>query len=203
MSKQIVKKRAKKRNQQYTGFGSLVPEGLPIDREAPPVLLGVDPGGRTSGCVLLVNGTYFDHKLFTRGRDEPQEAYAASVCVGIADWVGGLIGPYGDGRVARIETVVPPVGGIRFLRPKDLISVSMVAGAIGQALIGQGWEVGWVRPGGHGKTPDLPVGRVLDELMGQKYPKELLPERKGSAYKDKRRHLRSAWDIAHATPITV
>lgn len=174
-----------------------------------PVIVGVDPGGAHTGIVVRDARKLVDHALVerdthpVRGRG-PVELYAA-LCAERVLALGVAAG--GPGRaVFKIERVVPPrwysKGHERPINPANLIDVAIVAGVIAGRVAAEygGDAVQWVRPGGHGKTPELPAGPRLDRYMNAKYPAGLLPARKGVLYKDGLRHCRSAWDVSMARP---
>lgn len=170
-----------------------------------PIVLGVDPGGRTVGLVLREGDRLLAHDLLTRGV-EPVEAFAQTAAEATLAFLHQHA-PSGA-VVARVEQVVAPKGfkhGQRAaLNPAHLIGVSVVAGAIALALSGEGVPVGWVRPAGHGSAPDWLGGTMLWRHMAGRYPAELMPKRKKGAapkFTDRLRHARSAWDIAAAPPV--
>lgn len=172
-------------------------------------VMGIDPGGAHTGIVLRKSRTLIGHLLIERaksktGAREPVEQYALRV----ADQALALAleAPKLAVVTFKIERVVPPVwyrnGQRNPVNPANLIDVAIVAGAVAARVATEATakQVRWVRPGGHGKTPDVPAGERLDRFMAAKYPAELLPARRGGKYTDGLRHCRSAWDVSLARP---
>lgn len=150
-------------------------------------VLGVDPGGRASGLVVRHGRTLCGWTLVVR--DDDLTAYLRAVTTAVDQ----LLHDHAC-DVLAVETLTDPNPHLGLTNVRGLIDTAHVLGA----LLHHFDDVRLVRPGGHGKTPGLPRGRVLDAYMRDAYPAELLPDRDGVAYEDAKRHLRSAWDVAAA-----
>lgn len=166
-------------------------------------VVGIDPGGAHTGIVARQGRDLLNHALVNRGSSkqgkQPVEQYAqaaADVALSFGQWDA-------PGRVEfKIERVIPPrwytKGKESPIHPANLVDVAIVAGVIaGRIAAVHGQEaVLWVRPSGHGKTPEMAPGARLDRIMHAKYPVQLLPAKNGGKYKDQMRHCRSAWDVS-------
>lgn len=147
-----------------------------------PAVIGVDPGGRTTGVVARVAGQLLAADLVTRDGPElfPDAAYLDEVVTAI----GGLV-VYAEcdrGRaVIAVEGVVHPSGHVRMINAAGLLGTACVLGAVLAHFPG----AVVVAPAKHGVGPR------------NAYPAQLWPpgEQKGTG---RRRHVRSAWDIAGA-----
>lgn len=171
--------------------------------------LGIDPGGQTTGLVLLLNQTFHQHWLVQRG-EKPLEDYTITVISEVNAIITELLAANTDTRPiqVKIEQVVPPKGFVKGhrspLNPGALIGVSMVYGACLAELTamrdddetGRLAEIIAVRPSRHGHTPKNLKGEALERFMRANYPAPLLPSRTGSSFGDIGRHCRSAYDIA-------
>lgn len=163
-------------------------------------VLGIDPGGQTTALVVRSGRTYLDHALIHR-KDREWHDYLEAVVM----FAGHLEFEHAT-EVFACEDVVPPnphIGrkrgaknaeGLNLTNVQPLLDTSFVIGA----LLYEFRDVVLVRPGGHGKTPDLPAGPVLDKYMRENYPAEIVPDRDGAKYTDQLRHARSAWDVSLA-----
>lgn len=169
------------------------------------IVIGVDPGGAHTGIVARKGRTLIDYALVERAKTRsggrtPVEHFAAECAGKVVDMGANAAG---SGPVVfSIERVVPPrwysKGQERPIKPSHLIDVSIVAGMIaGRVAAEFGWgAIQWVRPGGHGKPPQIPAGKRLDRYMRSRYPADLLPRRSAARYQDSLRHCRSAWDVS-------
>ena len=151
------------------------------------VVIGVDPGGRTTGVVVREGDELLDFGLLERGEDERVDVYARRV----VDRIDELMGStqfYRQRRppIVAVEDVVAPSGfrdGRRqFARPDSLITTSIVLGAL---IGGCAIPPLLVRPNRNG---DAPL---------QTYPAALVGARE-KAGTGRLTHARSAWDIAAA-----
>lgn len=148
------------------------------------MLLGVDPGGRTTGWCVTDGDQPVAADVVDRG-EEPMHEYA----YGVASLVRSLAHDHDVGLVCVEGLVgVTPHVRDRPISPTGLLQASCVFGAVmalltDGALDGPRCEV--VRPGGHGSKPLLA------------YPSSLVGARetKGTG---RMRHARSAYDVALA-----
>ena len=141
--------------------------------------VGVDPGGRTTGVVLVdQGGALLAHAQLTR----KERVGDGSVSVAYVDRVIGACrrlvdecAAAGEGApLVAVEDVRRPVpqAGSRPTNPAGIIAASWVAGAVIEWARAAGLVVDVVEPAGHGAQ------------TAAAYPAAL------------RRHERSAWDVA-------
>jgi hypothetical protein len=137
-------------------------------------VLGVDPGGRSTGIVAREGQDVLGHTVVTRGPTETWRTYT----VRVMNAIQGLLVANPDLWLA-VEGLVRPTGQMGMMDPATLYRTARILGAIEW----QWPEVVVVRPGGHGAAPL------------QAYPPELVGprEKKGGGVL---RHARSAYDIA-------
>lgn len=153
-----------------------------------PVMIGVDPGGRQTGLVVRYGNACLAADLITR--DGPEVFPGPDYLAEVVEAIGGLVvyasqdlpelAGAGWPRIA-VEGVVHPNGHVRMINAAGLLGTATVLGAVlahfPAALV--------VPPAGNGAGPR------------SAYPAALWPptEKRGTG---RRRHLRSAWDIAEA-----
>lgn len=147
-----------------------------------PIVLGIDPGGKTTGMVLR-HGRAVLAALLVTNSDAPvlSDEYLAEVLGGARDlreqgWLAGL-------PLVAVEDVVHPNPHLGLANLDGLLQTAQVIGALRCAF-----SVVLVRPGGHGSAP---LSTYPPELVGPHEPK-------GTG---KLRHARSAWDVAGAARI--
>lgn len=151
------------------------------------VVLGCDPGGRTTGLVVRSGSVLLDHALVARGDD--LHAYLLDV----VQTIDQLDHDHAPARLA-VEDLVDPNPHLGLANVRGLIDTAQVIGAIRLT-----WsDCHMVRPDRHGAVPKgWAPGPQLDAWMRQQYPADLLgPKEIGGAYTGRLRHARSAWDIA-------
>lgn len=141
-----------------------------------PTILGVDPGGASTGLVVRRGSELLWHATVAGGWRQVLEAL-----VGIP--------PGNVFDVIAIEDVVAPggfAGGRRApINLSGLIGTAVVAGAVaGWGYTDSGLRIIWVPPAHNGQG-DLSM-----------YPEELRPARGRGRGQDGLRHVRSAWDVA-------
>lgn len=146
----------------------------------PPVIVGVDPGGIETGVIARRANVLLAATLVRKAPADNFVDYLAEVL----DTVAGTARTTHAALIAVEDAVAP--SGHAAGRPGHLIEVTgllQTAKVVGALLTVAG--VALVAPNGHGSQP-LPL-----------YPVELVGplERVGAG---KRRHLRSAWDVAGA-----
>lgn len=152
-------------------------------------VVGVDPGGRWTGIVHRDGDRLVEAWLLER-EDESIAVFAQRVVSRLQRVLCGEL--LRGGVVARPDVVAVEAcrapkpwmhGRVQFTRPDGIIDTAVVFGAVCTVVPEDRLVV--VPPGGHGSGP----------LTG--YPPEMVGgrEREGTG---KRRHLRSAWDIAAA-----
>lgn len=150
-------------------------------------VLGIDPGGRTTGIVVRDGARLLHHAVIVRINVEPVESYAlmiARTCDGIRRH--GTEGSEGyPVDVVAIESVEPPRwhhnGKASPINPRHIIDTAIVYGA----LVATFPDAILVPPAGNGSRL---LAAYPAELVGPK-------ETKGTG---ELRHARSAWDIAAA-----
>lgn len=152
-------------------------------------VVGIDPGGRNTGLVVMVDGRLAGGTVIVRkGKDPlPDAAYLLEVLEMASGYVdAGDNASRGLGAIVAVEGLTKPTGfrasgGKGLLNPLDLAGPAMVIGAVlahwPGAII--------VPPGGNGSKPLY------------SYPPEIQP-RAGGKGSDRNAHARSAWDIALA-----
>lgn len=148
----------------------------------PPTILGVDPGGATTGLVVRRGSELLWHATVEGGWQQVLEAlHGMPPAVSLFD-------------VLAVEEVVAPGGFAKgrhaAINLVGLVGTAVVAGAVA----GWGWSDGgvrviWVRPAHNGQG-------ALDA-----YPEELRPTRGQGRGQDGLRHCRSAWDVAGTAAI--
>lgn len=159
------------------------------------IVLGVDPGGRDTGLAvvdtsaggtstppLLASATV--HRLDRGPLEQPGRAYLTDVLAASLDLVRRF-----EVKLIAVEAVRKPKGHAagrkgHLIDPAGLMGTAVVFGAV----FGRSWTVPVIaiQPGGNGTY--LPLGR---------YPAPIGTTGKGN---DKRRHERSAYDVAVAAP---
>jgi hypothetical protein len=141
------------------------------------IVLGVDPGGRTTGLCLVDGRTVMDWQLVERAR-RPFDSYLGDV-LGYIERLVWL-------EPIAVEDLVDPNPHLGITAVRGLLDTAQVIGAIRATF-----DVTMVRPGGHGSN------------LLKSYPPELIGPREGPSGKGKMRHVRSAFDIAQAYAMTV
>lgn len=154
-------------------------------------IVACDPGCRESGVVARSGRDLLGASLVMSAAEAgalPDARYVAEVLAAIAEYRerGGLEAP----AIVAVEAVTKPNthhdGQLRFITPIALIGTAIVYGAI----LGVYPDAVVVQPGGHGQAPMVSYPEILRPTSGQ-----------GKGY-DKRRHVRSAWDIAGAAALS-
>lgn len=154
-------------------------------------VIGIDPGGRSTGIVLMVDGLLLDfHVIERKGKEPlPGPAYLVAVVGTVLDMMldresGGEVYPYRAPLLIAVEGIEKPKSHIdgkkRFLDPLALAGTAAVYGHV----IGTFGTI-VVPPGGNGSKPFFA------------YPEAIRPKPGGKG-SDKLRHARSAWDVALA-----
>ena len=160
------------------------------------VVVGIDPGGRDTGIVAISpDGTVRTAAVTNPGELLPLPAgYIADVLAAIRDFTD-------NGQthaIIRVEDVKRPNWHVAkdakrgaATNPTGLLATAQVLGAIRGAY--RNAEL--VPPGGNGSKP---LGAYPEALVGPgERSKQGWELRVGTS---KKRHLRSAWDIANYTP---
>lgn len=151
-------------------------------------VIGIDPGGRSTGIVLMVGGKLVDFAVIERkGKDPlPDAGYLREVGSAAGRMAGTLIPGY---PLIAVEGLSKPTGFRKgaasgqkgFLNPLDLAGPAMVIGALVVTFPG----AVMVEPRGNGSK----------EWFA--YPEQIRPKPGGKGA-DRLRHARSAWDVALA-----
>lgn len=163
------------------------PTGMSVPTSSSPVVLGIDPGGKTCGMVLR-QGRTVTRAVLVINSDAPalSRDYLAEVIDAAEDayeW-GSYFDPPGTRRLVAIEDVVHPNPHLGLANMDGLLHTAQVLGALRVRFP----DAILVRPGGHGSAP---LASYPPELVGDK-------EIKGTG---KLRHARSAYDIAGAAVV--
>jgi hypothetical protein len=144
------------------------------------IVLGVDPGGRSTGLCLCDGREVIGWRLVEREPASAFDFYLAAVIRNV-QFFRYL---QGKARIA-VEDLVDPNPHLGITAVRGLLDTAQVIGAI-RATFG----VTMVRPGGHGSN------------LLKSYPPELIGPKEGAAGKGKMRHVRSAFDVAQAYAMT-
>lgn len=155
------------------------------------VIVGIDPGGRDTGIVAISpDGTVRTAAVTNEGELLPLPAgYLADVLAAVAELVSGRH------AIIRVEDVKRPNWHVAkdakrgaATNPTGLLATAQVLGAIRAAY--RNAEL--VPPGGNGSKP---LGAYPLELVGER--ERATPGWELKVGQGKKRHLRSAWDIAN------
>lgn len=153
--------------------------GTNAETSRSPVVLGVDPGGKTTGMAQRCGPRLAWWALVERRDGESDACYLTRVAGAVHQ--RHLESPV----VVAVEGLNHPSPHLGLANVSGLLATAEVLGALKMAAVMHGWRLVEVPPGGHGSAP----------LAG--YPRELVRarERTGTG---RLRHARSAWDIAGA-----
>lgn len=146
-----------------------------------PVVVGVDPGGASTGVVVRHGSRLVDGCTLHRDT-QTTPAYLAEVAAAVLGYVS-----VHHATVVAVEDTVPPNPHLGVSNPAGIIATAQVLGAVLLAVP----DAVLVPPAGHGRRSS---GRV--ELLAR-YPVELVGVREQHGTGGMR-HMRSAWDIAAA-----
>lgn len=138
------------------------------------IVLGVDPGGKTTG-LCLCDGT----GVVTAGLIDRSDLLFDDYLRTIIDTITGMEAVQDVWLRIAVEDVLPPNPHMGMSNVKGILDTAQVIGAIRVRF-----AVALIRPGGHGSRPI------------QTYPPRLVGPREGKAGGGKLRHVRSAYDIA-------
>lgn len=149
-----------------------------------PQIVGVDPGGRSTGIVVRHADKLVHRALIERGAGQPIDDYLELVIDTISQLRTKIIHQTALGPaqlpLTAVEDLRDPNPHLGLTAVRGIIDTAQVIGAIaGRTRIVR------IPPGGHGAGP---LRAYPDELRG-------LREKRGQG---RYRHLRSAWDIAGA-----
>lgn len=148
----------------------------------PVVIVGVDPGGATTGVVVRAGDRCLAACSISRVRSDTLALYLEEVAAAV---VGYAAEHQADG--IAIEDTIAPNPHVRISNPDGIIETAKVLGAV--LVLAPAAVI--IRPGGHG----APV--TSRRVLLSRYPAELVGPRetKGTGAL---RHVRSAWDVAGA-----
>lgn len=149
-----------------------------------PVVLGVDPGGRTTGMALRRGMHLLWWTLLERHDIDEDRTYLSRVC-GVVH-TRHLQEPI----VVAVEGLNHPSPHLGLANVSGLVATAEVIGALKVASVFHGWQFVEVTPGGHGSAP---LSHYPQDLVGTR-------ERTG---KGRLRHARSAWDVAGAARFAI
>lgn len=155
------------------------------------IVLGVDPGARNTGLAVIDAATFnagpppllASYTVTRPADDRPIEAIPRSYLASVNAAIVAALNDF-DVKLIGVEGVTRPTGfskgRVHTLDPGPIIGTALVLGAI----IGRTWSV--------------PVYRIPPKGNGHLFPLARYPEpiaTKGKGH-DKRRHERSAYDVA-------
>lgn len=143
------------------------------------IVVGVDPGGRTTGVVSVNGSTVVYSALVTRTADQAFGQYALEV----VDTVRIAVSAFWP--TINVEDLVEPTPHLGLTSVKGLIDTARLIGYLEAELPNYG-IVRMVRPNNHGGDP---LAAYPPELVGSR-------EKVGTG---KLRHVRAAYDIARTT----
>lgn len=148
------------------------------------IVLGIDPGGRETGCVVLDGDAPVWHDVLERADDESMHDYAHGVGALMRTMVRSS-----DVELVCIEGLVSVVPHVRDrpINPTGLLQAAVTFGACYALIRDQALSVALevVRPDKFGSAP---LQTYPDSLIGPR-------ETKGTG---RLRHARSAYDVALA-----
>lgn len=141
-------------------------------------VVGVDPGGRSTGMVIRGGDTLVRACVMKRaGADKlPTPDYLTEVFLGVDEYLEIA----GDDALLAVEGLVHPEPHMELMNVLGLIGTGMVLAVV----IAMWPEAIVVRPSKHGSLPPAA------------YPEQLRP--RASRLGGESKHARSAWDIAGA-----
>lgn len=144
-------------------------------------IVGVDPGGKTSGLVLRQASALRRFALVEHRDGESDQSYLTRVVGHVHEFM--LSAP--PGAVVACEDITHPNPHLGIANVMGLLGTAEVIGAVKIMAVVRAWPLLMVPPGGHGSQV----------LAG--YPSELVGARE-KAGGGRLRHARSAWDCAGA-----
>jgi hypothetical protein len=152
------------------------------------IVLGVDPGAKETGLVLVRDGGLVGSSVVLRQRCSLPVYLGDVLNAAETRWAGQPL-PFGRPDLVAVEDVTTPkyFRGKPLLKPDYLIPLSAVMGAVIAWARGCGMPCVLVPPGHNGQGP---LSAYPSELVGAR-------ERSGGGIL---RHCRSAWDVALAGP---
>lgn len=151
------------------------------------VVIGVDPGGATTGIVARRgDGLLAACSIHADGHD-----HVAQYLEEVAGAVLGYAATHAAAGIA-VEDCIPPNPHLGISNPAGIIAAAKVLGAVLLAVP----DAVIVRPGGHG----APAGSRAE--LAARYPAELIGPRETRGT-GALRHVRSAWDIAGAATFEI
>lgn len=147
------------------------------------IVVGVDPGGATTGIVVRDGATPVRAELVSNSDGQMSDGYLAEVIAALDDAITGRM-------LCAVEGLVEPNPHVRLANVRGLLDTAQVLGAVRhQAALwlaeGRLSGVVVVPPGGHGSAP---LACYPAALVGDR-------ERQGTG---RLRHARSAYDVAGA-----
>lgn len=148
-------------------------------------VIGVDPGGASTGIVVRLGDRLLDWALVERAEPEEFDAYLGRVMTEIT--TAGNDRPH---ALLAVEDLNHPNPHLGLANVEGLMATAQVLGAIRRHATRTYLRLVLVPPGRHGSAPL------------QSYPRELVGERE-RAGTGRMRHLRSAWDVAGAAKMQV
>ena len=141
--------------------------------------IGIDPGTKETAVISLdASGDILAGSRIIWEDFCTVPSHAAEILAVVDEYTSA----HGTEAV-HLEDVVPPVGQMGLIDPRPLLTLHRLVGFLQASR--PDWRL--VRPGGHGSQP---LASYPAALVGK-------TERKGTG---KLRHLRSAYDVAHARP---
>lgn len=156
------------------------------------IVIGIDPGARTTGIVVRQGGFLLGEKLIVCGPLSATAEYLTEILAAVDKFRTDHDPQYDDRNTppnpptVAVEGLNQPKvwmnGKRQMLSPDSLMATAAVLGAVQ----GRWPDAIVVPPGRHGQLPK------------RLYPPLLWGAREGAAGTGRKRHLRSAWDVAGA-----
>lgn len=151
------------------------------------MLIGVDPGSRTSGLAVLQAGKLAGATLIGWDDGDDWASHSAEIVDTIDMWLN-QIGDVTNGAgppIIRVEDVVPPTPHVG-PRPISVAPILTTAKIVGYLMARWPSMVQLVAPARHGQRQPF---RTC-------YPPELIGPRETTGTSGRYRHVRAAYDIA-------
>lgn len=149
------------------------------------LIVGVDPGGKTTGVIARQRQELLVAELVVND-DAPE--VSAGYLREVLTVLDSLVVRARQRKLSlfvAVEDVIEPNPHLGIANMRGLLATAQVLGAV-RCWSEDTCDIVVVRPGGHGSAPL------------RSYPPALVGDREGRAGTGKLRHARSAWDIAAA-----
>ena len=151
------------------------------------VVVGIDPGGKSTAVVVLVDGVMTHHETFTRPKGGDLNEYVRETSRAIGLVIDESPAVYeAPWPVVAVEQVNRPNPHLGMINPQGAMDTSRMIGAlVASVQCNAAGNVYMIEPNKHGSGP---LASYPPELVG--------PREKGVYGSGKLRHERSAYDVA-------